>query len=143
MRSTINICFVIVGNAFSVFFLHFLVCTGLWSGFRLLFVWSFSFCIFCSRFFQSRLQLCHWVFVGCFFSEVILDICELILSLPGFHVAMQCNDAITCVLASPSLLPFLGNQVRGDSYTGKKNCVRDDSRGKVLLWSSWVLPVVL
>ena len=86
-------------------------------------------------------ELCHLFLVGLFFSGIILDICELILFLPGFHVVMQCNDAIACVLASPSLLPFWGNQVLGSSILEKNNlCKRDDSRGKVLLWSSWVLP---
>ena len=59
------------------------------------------------------------------FSEIILDICDLILFLPGFRVVMQCNDAITWVLASPSLLPFRGNQVLGSSILEKKNCVRE------------------
>ena len=39
-------------------------------------------------------------------------------------MVMQCNDAITCVLASPSLLPFRGNQVQGNSIP-EKNCVRE------------------
>ena len=77
---------------------------------------------------------CVTGFCWAFLSEIILDICELILSLLEFCVAIQCSDAITHVLASPSLLPFLGNQIQGNSYTRKKKlCKRDDSRGKVLL----------
>ena len=97
---------------FSVFFLLFLVCTGLGSGLDF-----FSFVL--SDFVSSVLTCFNFVatlslgFVGLFFSEIILDICESIFSLPGFRVAMQWNDAITCVLASPSLLPFQGNQVQG------------------------------
>ena len=78
------------------------------------------------------------------FSEIILDICELILFLPGFRAVMQYDDAITCVLASPSLPPFRGIKSKGKLYWGKNKkyvCKRDDSRGKVLLWLSWVLPV--
>ena len=122
---------------FLFFFLHFLVCTGLGSGLDF-----FSFVLF--SFVSSVLTCFNFVatlslgFVGLFFSEIILDICELILSLLGICVAMQCNDAINCVLASPSLLPFWGNQVQGNSILKKKLCKRDDSRGKVLLWLSWV-----
>ena len=95
----------LLGNAFSVFFLLFLVCTGLGSGLDF-----FSFVLF--GFVSSVLTCFNFVatlslgFVGLFFPGIILDICELILSLSGFCVAMQCNDAITCVLASLSLLPF-------------------------------------
>ena len=60
-------------------------------------------------------------FIGFFFPVIILDICELILSLLGIRVVMQCNDAITWILASLPLLPFRGNQVQGTLYLGKKN----------------------
>ena len=80
-------------------------------------------------------------FIGFCFPVIILDICELILSLLGIHIVMQCNDAITWVLASLSLLPFRGNQVQGTLYLGQKICVRDDSRSKVPLLLSWMLPV--
>ena len=50
-------------------------------------------------------------FIGFFFPVILLDICELILSLLGIRVVMQCNDAIILVLASLQLLPFWGNQV--------------------------------
>ena len=50
--------------------------------------------------------------VGFFFPVIILDICELILSLLGIRIVMQCNDAIIWVLASLPLLPFRGNQVQ-------------------------------
>ena len=40
-------------------------------------------------------------------------------------MVIQCNDAITCVLTSPSLLPFRGNQVQGNSILEKKICVRE------------------
>ena len=99
------------------------MCTGLGSGLDF-----FSFVLF--HFVSSVLACFNFVatlslgFVGLFLSEIILDICELILSLLGICVAMQCNDAITCVLASPSLLPFQGNQVQGNSIL-KKNCVRE------------------
>ena len=73
---------------------------------------------------MSSVSTLSLALVGLFFSEIILDICELILFLPGFHVVMQCNDAITCVLASPSFLPFQGNQVQGNSILEKK-CVRE------------------
>ena len=89
---------------------------------------------------MSSVSTLSLALVDLFFSGIILDICELILFLHGFRVVMQCNDAITCVLASPSLLPFWGNQVQGNSILEKKLCKRDDSRGKVLLWLSWVLP---
>ena len=79
--------------------------------------------------------------VGFSFSEIILDICELLLSLLGIRVVMQCNDAIIWVLASLPLLPFQGNQVQGTLYLGKKICVRDDSRSKVPLLLSRMLPV--
>ena len=122
MQSTINVCLELLGNAFSVFFLNFLVCTGPGSDLDFFFICHFQFCIFCSNLFQF---CCNFVtgFVGPFFSEIILDICELILSLPGIHVVMQCNDAITCVLASPSLLPFRGNQVQGSSILERKKIV--------------------
>ena len=58
-----------------------------------------------------------WVF----FPVIILDICELILSLLGIHVVMQCNDAIIWVLAYLPLLPFRGNQVQGTLYLKKKS----------------------
>ena len=68
MRSTINVCFVAVGNVFSVFFLLFLVCTGLGSGLDF-----FSFVLF--GFVTSVLTCFNFVatlslgFVGLFFSE--------------------------------------------------------------------------
>ena len=80
-------------------------------------------------------------FIGVFFPVIILDICELILSLLGIREVMQCNDAITLVLASLPLLPFWGDQVQGTLYLGKKICVRDDSRSKVPLLLSRMLPV--
>ena len=78
--------------------------------------------------------------VGFSFSEIILDICELILSRLGIHVVMRCNDAIIWVLASLLLLPFQGNQVQRTLYC-KKICVRGDSRRKVPLLLSRMLPV--
>ena len=89
---------------------------------------------------MSSVSTLSLALAGFSFSEIILDICELILFLPGFRVVMQCNDTITCVLASPSLLPFRGIKSKETLYWEKKMCKRDDSRGKVLLWSSWVLP---
>ena len=74
---------------------------------------------------MSSVSTLSLALAGFSFSEIILDICELILFLPGFCVVMQCNDAITCVLASPSLLPFRGNQIQGNSILGKKKCVRE------------------
>ena len=135
MRSTINVyLFVIVGNAFC--FLSSLLAVY-WSciWFRLLFVCSLYSRIFCFNLYNFVAG-----FSLVFFSEIILDICELILSLLGICVIMQCNDAITCVLASPSLLPFRGNQVQGTLYW-KKLCKRDDSSSKVPLWLSRMLPV--
>ena len=135
-----------MGNVFSVCFLHFLVCTGLGSGFRLLFALLCNYARFVSSVLTSfdLVWNCVTGFCWAFLSEIILDICELILSLLEFRVAMQCSDAITCVLESPSLLPLWGNQIQGNFYTAeKKNCKRDDSRGKVLLWLSWVLPMEL
>ena len=99
------------------------MCTGLGSGLDF-----FSFVIF--SFVSSVLTCFNFIatlslsFVDLFFSEIILDICELILSLLGICVEMQCDDAINCVLASPSLLPFRGHQVQGNSIL-KKNCVRE------------------
>ena len=62
------------------------------------------------------------------------------LFLPGFRVVNAVNDAITFVLASPSLLPFQGKQVHGTLHCEVKLCKRDESRGRVLPQSSWVLP---
>ena len=116
-----NKCFALKlwGNTFSVFFLLFLVCTGLGSGLDFFLFVLFSFASSVPTCFNSVATL-PLGFVGLFFSEIILDICELILSLLGICVAMQCNDAITCVLASPSLLPFWGSQVQGNSILKKK-----------------------
>ena len=68
---------------------------------------------------------CVTGFCWSFLSEIILDICELILSLLEFCVAMQCSDAITCVLESPSFLPLWGNQIQGNFYTAKKKFVKE------------------
>ena len=54
--------------------------------------------------------------VGFSLSEIILDICELLLSLLGVRVVMQCNDAIIWVLESLPLLPLWGNQVQGTLF---------------------------
>ena len=74
-----------------------------------------------SYFLFHFVQLCPWIFVGFSFSEITLDICELLLSLLGIRVVMQCNDAIIWVLVSLPLLPFWGNQVQGTLYWGKKS----------------------
>ena len=101
---------VIVGNAFC--FLSSLL-AGYWSC-----VWSrLLLSVLCSL--VSSVLACTTLsldFIGFSFSEIILDICELILSLLGIRVVIQCNDAIICVLASPSLLPLWGNQVQGTLY---------------------------
>ena len=104
--------------------------------FRLLLFTPCSLFIFC----YNLYNFCHWVSVGLFFPVIILDICELILSLLGIHVVMHCNDTIIWVLASLPLLPFWENQVQGTLYL-KKICVRDGSRSKVPLLLSWMLPV--
>ena len=120
---------------FSFFFLASALCRS--------YVW-FRLLLFapCSLVFSvSTCTILSLDFIGFFFPVIILDICELILSLLGIRVAMQCNDAITWVLASIPLLPFWGNQVQGTLYLGKKICVRDDSRSKVPLLLSWMLPV--
>ena len=97
-----------MGNAVFVFFLLFLVSTG------------------------SGLLVCCFIsnFVTCFlwlnsFPGIILDICEQILFLPGFCVVNAVNDAITSVLATPSLLPFRGNKSMELYAVGEKNCVRE------------------
>ena len=43
----------------------------------------------------------------------------------GFRVVNAVNDAITFVLASPSLLPFRGNKFMGLYTVKKKICVRE------------------
>ena len=103
--------------SFLIFFLLFLVCTGFGTGSDFFSLVSYGF--------VSSVSTLSLGFVGLFFSEIILDTCELVLFLPGFHVVMQCNDAITCVLASPPLLPFRGNQVQGNSILEKTNCARE------------------
>ena len=71
-----------------VFFLLFLVCTGLVSG---LDFFSFAFCSLVSSVLTcfTLVTTLSLDFVGLFFSEIILDICESILSLLGIHVVMQ------------------------------------------------------
>ena len=107
-----------------VFFLHFLVCTGPGS------VLNFFSFVLCSL--VSSVPTCFNLvvtlslgFVGLFFSEIILGICELLLSLLGICLVMQCNYAITCVLASPSLLFSGGIKSKETLYWEKKNCVRE------------------
>ena len=136
MRSTINVLLVVAGNAFC--FLPSLLASALcWS-----YVW-FRLLLFapCSLVFSvSTCTTLSMDLVGFSFSEIILDICELILSLLGIRVVMQCNNAIIWVLASLPLLPFQGNQVLGTLYC-KKICVRGDSRRKVPVLLSQMLPV--
>ena len=126
---------VVVGNAFCFLFFSSSFC---WS-----YVWS-RLLLFapCSLVFSvSTCTSLSMALVEFFFSEIILDICELLLSLLEIRVVMQCNDAIIWVLASLPLLAFLGNQVQGTLYWTKKICVRDDSRSKVPLLLFWMLLV--
>ena len=111
---------VVVGNAFCFVLFFFLASARCWS-----YVW-FRLLLFapCSLVFSvSTFTTLSLDFIGFFFPVIILDICELILSLLGIRVVMQCNDGITWVLASLPLLPFWGNQVQGTLYLGKKKSV--------------------
>ena len=121
-----------------VFFFFLLASALCWScvWFRLL-----LFVLVVSYFLFWLVQLLSLGSLELFFPGIILDICKLILSLLGIHVVMQCNDAIIWVLASLPLLPFRGNQVQGTPILEKKICVRDNSRSKVPLLLSRMLPV--
>ena len=89
--------------------------------------------------------ICCFVFnlVTCslveFFSCNYTGYMSVNLFLLRFHVVNAVNDAIT--LYWHLLHCSLSRETSSwDFYTGKKLCKRDDSRGRVLLWLSWVLP---
>ena len=108
---------VVVGNAFCYSFFSLLASAVYWS-----YVWSrLLLLIFVVLYFLFQLvQLCQGLLVGFFFSEIILDICELILSLLGIRVVTQCNDAIILGTGISSTPPFKGESNPGNSHTEKK-----------------------
>ena len=116
--------FVIVGNAFCFVFLFFLVSTGSGS-------------LACS--FVSSLVTCSlgWILFWNYTRHMWVN-----FDPSGISCHLCSKWCYHFVLASPSLLPFRGNKSKKLYTVGKrkKMCKRDDSRGRVLLWSSWVLP---